>query len=183
MAQGACSATLVVLEHTHARAHTHTHRLAYTCEYIGCSGTHTCARAHPHTQTRIHMRIHWLFWNTHMRARTPTHTDSHTHANTRSHTHTHARTLAHTPNTHTPVSTSKPPSNTRLRSYRTHATCRAAKKKRAHDKEARMATVLAGREGRSFGSAAGMKKGKTGGVMGPRGMHGWYEVREGPRPA
>jgi len=40
----------------------------------------------------------------------------------------------------------------------------AARKKRAHDKEARLATVLAGREGRSFGSSTGMKKSKTGGL-------------------
>lgn len=41
---------------------------------------------------------------------------------------------------------------------------RAARKKRAHDKESRLATVLAGREGRSFGSSSGMRKGKTGGL-------------------
>lgn len=41
----------------------------------------------------------------------------------------------------------------------------AAKGKRAHDKEARLATVLAGREGRDqFGSRSGRKKAKTGGL-------------------
>jgi protein SDA1 len=41
----------------------------------------------------------------------------------------------------------------------------AGKRKRAHDKEARLATVLAGREGRDkFGAASGKKKGKTGGL-------------------
>jgi len=40
-----------------------------------------------------------------------------------------------------------------------------ARKKREHDKEARLATVLAGREGRGkFGASTGMKKSKTGGL-------------------
>ncbi len=38
-------------------------------------------------------------------------------------------------------------------------------KKRAHDKEARIASILAGREGREkFGSSKGRKKDKTGGL-------------------
>lgn len=40
----------------------------------------------------------------------------------------------------------------------------AARKKRAHDKESRLSTVMAGREGRSFGASSGMKKSKTGGL-------------------
>eukprot|EP00199_Chlamydomonas_sp_CCMP681_P001181 CAMPEP_0119112818 /NCGR_PEP_ID=MMETSP1180-20130426/41795_1 /TAXON_ID=3052 ORGANISM="Chlamydomonas cf sp, Strain CCMP681" /NCGR_SAMPLE_ID=MMETSP1180 /ASSEMBLY_ACC=CAM_ASM_000741 /LENGTH=766 /DNA_ID=CAMNT_0007100531 /DNA_START=21 /DNA_END=2321 /DNA_ORIENTATION=+ len=40
-----------------------------------------------------------------------------------------------------------------------------ARKKRSHDKEARMATVLAGRDGRErFGATSGLKKSKTGGL-------------------
>ncbi len=40
-----------------------------------------------------------------------------------------------------------------------------SRKKRGHDKEARLATVLAGREGRDkFGATSGRKKDKTGGL-------------------
>ena len=71
---------------------------------------------------------------------------SHTLSLSLSHTHTHTHTHTLTIFPHTPVRF-------------------VARKKREHDKKARMATVLAGREGRDkFGASTGMKKSKTGGL-------------------